>query len=1178
MRFISSVFFILSVFGFSHAQVLDFTNPASACLQEQIALVNSSTNVSGGFQWDFCEGELLKSLETTLTYRINGIDQAAGIITVQDAGNYYSFVIDRGTNSLHRLQYGTSLRDTPVRELVELPIGTSLLSPQGFNLIRVSNSWYGFVVSTGNNKIYRLDFGSLITNSPTAVEIDFSSNLNIPIEIEIALEAGEYYLGIINFSGNNLVVGKLGNSIANQPQSFNVVALPGASSPYGFSMRKFNDGKWRGIIGSFSNGNFHTVSFNTGLSQSPVVNNITSLFTTVTNPVKLALETWGDESTLLVMSATGFVQRVHFTRGSSLTSIESSDILNASSYGSPLTFSTFYDNGKWSALTFSNSSSDLQILYFDSTCGGVSQSYFSGEIPPVILFSETGLKDVSLLSNIDGILERKTHSIMVSGLIAPQIDYLSSGMCVGNALTFSSSSDIPISQYSWSFGDSQTSTFANPTHQYSSAGDYTVQLNVTAENGCNNFTEKLIKIYDPPSATFELPAGQMCTNNEFTFTNTTPDNFDGNLTYEWLVNDVQKSTTRDFKYLFTAEGDQQVKLKTTIPGCSDEMTQTVLNVQTGPVVNFSYSGKCKDETISFANESTGSISGYQWNFGNGSTSATVNPTHTYGTIGSYDVSLSATGTNGCASTLTKSINIYSVPQTDFSIDLPPFACSGSLSQFHDITLTMPDSNITLWQWSFGDASNGSATLKDPSYVYAVAGDYPVSLTTTSNYGCTKSIQKQVTIYPSPAADFSFGPACINKGTQFTDLSSNDVKSWLWIIQGNTYSAQNPIHIFKSASTYNAMLTATALNNCISQVSKNVTVPIPVITDFTFTNTCADAAAQFDEINKSGNDPAVSWSWSFDNQGSASGSPVQHVFTSTGNHTITMNSTRQSGCTYSVTRTIPIIEPPDAKFTIFLDAGAAPFPVDFVNSSSHATSYNWKFGDGANSTSTLFSPSFTYTTLGDYTAELIASNSAGCSDTFRKVISVVIPRINAAIADFRMEKIAGSENWRPVVTIENKSNVALINPDVYLDLSGNALIIDKLIHVIKPNESLTHTFTSAVEPRLLQFACAEVKVNADEFTFDNRQCVNLMDEFVSMVPYPNPARDEVILEWVNADNKPVELVVYNAAGQVVMSRRFTELSPGLNQVKLDVSKLQAGIYFASYSIDNHHQNFRFSIVR
>jgi hypothetical protein len=106
----------------------------------------------------------------------------------------------------------------------------------------------------------------------------------------------------------------------------------------------------------------------------------------------------------------------------------------------------------------------------------------------------------------------------------------------------------------------------------------------------------------------------------------------------------------------------------------------------------------------------------------------------------------------------------------------------------------------------------------------------------------------------------------------------------------------------------------------------------------------------------------------------------------------------------------------------------------------------------------------------------------------------------------------------------------------------------------------------------------VKATADVYAFDNRQCVNLQDEFVARIPYPNPASDALMLEWINNNDDPLDLVIYNAAGQAIITRQYAPTLKGLNQVKLDVSALAAGIYFVSYVVEKQTHQFRFSIVR
>ncbi len=111
-----------------------------------------------------------------------------------------------------------------------------------------------------------------------------------------------------------------------------------------------------------------------------------------------------------------------------------------------------------------------------------------------------------------------------------------------------------------------------------------------------------------------------------------------------------------------------------------------------------------------------------------------------------------------------------------------------------------------------------------------------------------------------------------------------------------------------------------------------------------------------------------------------------------------------------------------------------------------------------------------------------------------------------------------------------------------------------------------------------FACAEIIVNSDTDLFDNRQCINLTDQYISQVPYPNPASNELVLEWININSEPMDVIIYNSSGQVIMSRQYSPTLQGLNQVNVDVSYLAAGIYFASYSVDGQTQNFKFSIIR
>ena len=83
--------------------------------------------------------------------------------------------------------------------------------------------------------------------------------------------------------------------------------------------------------------------------------------------------------------------------------------------------------------------------------------------------------------------------------------------CTSQVINFvnQSTGDASVTRYYlWSFGDSQTSALENPTYQYSTAGTYTVTLNVSYGNGaCENVITKDISIQDAPIAAITTPRG-----------------------------------------------------------------------------------------------------------------------------------------------------------------------------------------------------------------------------------------------------------------------------------------------------------------------------------------------------------------------------------------------------------------------------------------------------------------------------------------------------------------------------------------------------------------------------------------------------------------------------------------------------------------------------------------------
>lgn len=139
------------------------------------------------------------------------------------------------------------------------------------------------------------------------------------------------------------------------------------------------------------------------------------------------------------------------------------------------------------------------------------------------------------------------------------------------------------------------------------------------------------------------------------------------------------------------------------------------------------------QTVQFTDTTTGAPSSWQWNFGDGTTSNTQNPSHSYAAAGSYNVSLmvnSGSGSKTYSSTVT--VKSPEVPLGASFSYTPGLPTPGQAVNFTDAS----KGNPTSWQWDFGDGIKD--TSENPSHIYAAAGSYGVTLTISAGSDSTST--------------------------------------------------------------------------------------------------------------------------------------------------------------------------------------------------------------------------------------------------------------------------------------------------------------------------------------------------------------------------------------------------------------------------------------------------------
>ena len=569
--------------------------------------------------------------------------------------------------------------------------------------------------------------------------------------------------------------------------------------------------------------------------------------------------------------------------------------------------------------------------------------------------------------------------------------------CTGHSVQFTdlSTADTTVVGWLWNFGDGTTSTLQHPSHTYATAGTYTVTLTVTDALGCTDVRVRtnLVQVFPGPTVAFTVSDSSGCRPLDVFFSSQSVGNGGPLVMHQWNFGDGTTGLGASIFHSFPNAGIYTVTLTVTdANGCVSQTSRSI-RVHDLPTADFftNQVAGCAGTAVNFVNTSGGpqALTTWQWDFGDGTGSMQMSPSHVYTDPGAYMVSLIVTDIYGCSDTLMRPdyVEVFR-PTAAFTLS-DPDGCPGHSVQFTDAsTDAMP---ITNWQWSFGDGS--TSLLQNPSHTYPNPGSYDVRLIVTSALGCRDTVfmPGAVTVYPNPLAQFAPDAlaGCQPFVVSFTDQSvaqaaGASIASWQWTFgDGSGATQQHPTHTYASAGIYPVVLRVTDDYGCTAQVAQSVQAYALPVANFAATTLvgCAPQAVQFADLS-SGPYLITGWKWYFGDGDSASVANPIHTYTSDGVYSVTLIVTDIHGCSDTLTRPQYIrLRHPQANFTASVTDLCPGDLVQFTDLSVPDTtlmSWQWQFGDGGSSTQQH--PTHIYTSSGQYQVRLIVTNILGCSDT------------------------------------------------------------------------------------------------------------------------------------------------------------------------------------------------------
>lgn len=253
----------------------------------------------------------------------------------------------------------------------------------------------------------------------------------------------------------------------------------------------------------------------------------------------------------------------------------------------------------------------------------------------------------------------------------------------------------------------------------------------------------------------------------------------------------------------TNVGPYSVLLRDTLFGwtstCAADTT-IVLGASLTPA----YTAVPSGSTVTFTDGSTSSVSvaSWFWDFGDGNTSTQQNPIHSYASVGTYTVCLTATNNCGFTDSTCQSVTVTSCTGP---ISAYTFIDAGLAVSFTDAsTSTAPPAT---YLWDFGDGNTSS--LQNPIHTYSADGTYTVCLLLVDQCDAD-TICQTVTVSSCvvPTAGFTIGGS--EPTYTFTNTSTTTgIATYLWDFgDGNSSTLSDPSHTYTSNGTFTVVLTVT----------------------------------------------------------------------------------------------------------------------------------------------------------------------------------------------------------------------------------------------------------------------------------------------------------------------------------------------------------------------------------
>ena len=488
--------------------------------------------------------------------------------------------------------------------------------------------------------------------------------------------------------------------------------------------------------------------------------------------------------------------------------------------------------------------------------------------------------------------------------------------------------------------------------------------------------------------TYQSSDGLFCNPSSIQFTQTTSGSPTG---FVWSFGNGAGSNNPNPVITYNNAGTYTVKLIVIYEQNTVEVTKTIIiNPSITASIGYDRNYICAPGVINFTASSSGNITGYEWDFGDGQgieTTTANNITHNYTGLGVYNVKLKATDAVGCTATKTAIITVKAPPIS--GTISPTSGCVPANVRFNANAVIPANSSVTSYAWDFGDGSAiTSTTANNTTHVYNTAGNYSPSLTITTSEGCANSYSFAAIAFGTPPLNHIAYPVktvvCGSDAAVFVSKATN-ANSYQWIFgDGKTATVTDTITSHKYATLGIKNITVTpSYNGCKgTPITFQINI-VGVIAAYTYSNSCIDKKTFSFTNSSQGNLSGISWNFG-DGSPAVNTLNALHTFPTSGTFVTTLTVTDSvTGCRGAYLQTIYTADPSLVNTDSSICRNTSTTFSVLNNYNNPSATYAWYVAGKVTSPLSATTVTINASIFGNFNNFVIINNgSQYCRDTIR----------------------------------------------------------------------------------------------------------------------------------------------------------------------------------------------------